>query len=342
VQSLLKVVRGTPRPRDKIEHLSGRLSVKIRACSRSYGDPLDSYVYIGSGLPSVTKDLDGFVSYVRKTRSREDLQRALMELGQKIVMDYEAFSVVGRKPVIPGSSVKGNVRSRLELSFLPKNGYIRSCMVRASKQPTRQPSPGMQGWRHFRIWSKTLSFAREEACDYSKGVGSVCLICDLFGTTGLQALISFSDFVGDNIDCESLSPLELPDGEKLKAAPPGSTFSGHIEFRNIKPAELGLLIYGMGLRDSREGRPVLLGKHKYRRLGIVLGVVKYVIDSLRLAEFSKPLEVRDVKIAPGSEVSDAILDKLVKSLIEIAQEEFKGELADIDEVEELERVETRA
>jgi len=342
VQNLLKVMRNTPRPRDKIEYLSGRLNVKIRSCSRSYGDPLDSYVYIGSGLPSIAVDLDEFISRVRKSKSRESLERILMESEQRIIKDYEAFPVVGRRLVIPGSSVKGNVRSRLELSFLPKNGYIRSCMVRASKQPVREPPPGTHGWRHFRIWSRTLSFAREEACDYSKGREGVCLICDLFGTTGLQALISFSDFIGVNIDYETLSPLELTDGEKLKAAPPGSTFSGHIEFKSIKPAELGLLMYGMGLRNSREGRPVLLGKHKYRRFGIVLGVVRYVIDSLKLAEFSKPLEVYDINITPGSEVRDAVLDKLVKSLIEVAQKEFNGELADIDEVKELERVESGA
>lgn len=342
MQNLLKVIRNAPRPRDEIKYLSGRMNVEIRTCSRNYGDPVDSYLYIGSNLSFIIVNPEEFISSVRKAKSREELERVLREADLKIIKEYATFPIVAHKPVIPGSSVKGNVRSRLELSFMPKNGYVRSCMIRASKQPTTQPPRGTQGWRHFRIWSKTLSFAREETCDYSEGKDGVCLICDLFGTTGLQSLINFSDFIGINVDYRTLSSLELPEGEKLEAAPPGSIFSGHIEFRNVKPEELGLLMYGMGLRDSREGRPVLFGKHKYRRLKVVLGVVRYVINSLSLTEFSESLRVDGTDVAPGSSVRDTNLDKLVRSLVKLTQEEFKEELADIDEVRELERVESGA
>lgn len=339
MQSLLRVKRDSPRPRDVIKDLAGRLRVSIRACSRNLGDPVDSYIHVGSGFIYLDVDLERFRSYVGRAKSRAELERVLGEADLRMVRDYAAFSEAGRRLVIPGSTVKGNVRSRLELSFVPREGYVRSCLIRAAKQPTREPPRGAQGWRHFRIWSRSLSFAREGACDYSEGEGGVCLICDLFGTAGLQGLIHFSDFVGVNIDYTTLSPLDLPTGEKLEAAPPGSTFLGHVVFRNLRPAELGLLLYGMGLRSSREGKPVLLGKHKYRRYGVVLGVVRYVVEYLELSEFSEPLKVRGTTVAPGSGVTGADLDRLIELLVNTAREEFGEELLDVDEVGELERVE---
>jgi hypothetical protein len=110
----------------------------------------------------------------------------------------------------------------------------------------------------------------------------------------------------------------------------------------LRPAELGLLLYGMGLRSSREGRPVLLGKYKYRRPGVVLGVVRYSVSSLKLAELSKPLKVRDITVAPGGRVREDTLDRLIEALISTAREEFEDELEDIDEVRELERIEASA
>jgi hypothetical protein len=342
VLSLVRVRRERPRARDEVIDLVGRVEVALRTCSRRLGDPVDSYLHVGTGFLQLSVDLSELRNYLGRAKTRAELERALEEVEIKIVRDYSSFFTIGGKLVIPGSSIKGNVRSRIELSFVPKDGTVRSCLVRATRQPVSPPPRGTQGWRHFRIWSKALSFAREGPCDYSEGEGGVCLVCDLFGTAGLQGLINFSDFVGVDVDRATLTYLDLPTGERLEVVPPGSTFLGCVEFRNLRPAELGLLLYGMGLRNSREGRPVLLGKHKYRRPGVVLGVVRYSVSSLELAELSKPLKVRDITVAPGGKVSGDPLDGLIEALISTAREEFEGELEDIDEVGELERIEASA
>jgi len=160
-----------------------------------------------------------------------------------------------------------------------------------------------------------LEFEREPACDYSEGEeGQVCLCCDLFGTAGLQGLVEFSDFPAERAAIERVS---LPTGEKLEAAKPGSTFAGRVAFRNLEAWELGLLLYGMGLRESRLGRPVLLGKVKYRRYpNLVFGVVRYEVAALELAPFSQPLDAGGARVEPGARVEGEPLDGLVRALVE--------------------------
>jgi len=238
-------------------------------------------------------------------------------------------------PVVPGSSVKGNVRARLELSLVPREGFVSSCLIRASEEPLEPPPRGEEGWRHFRIWSQALSFDRGPSCDFTEGEGEVCLLCDIFGTAGLQGLVAFDDFIGEGV---RLKPVDLPVGEKLLAAPPGSAFSGAIAFTNLRAWELGLLLYGMGFRGSRIGKPVLFGKVKYRRYeGYAFGVVRYELVRLELAPFSHPLEVGGLRFKPGSRVGEG-LDDLVRALVGLAKDELGAELLDVDEVSGVEEV----
>jgi len=336
VQSSVRVARGKPRPRDRFEGLAGRLEVRLRACSKELGDPVDSYLHVGTGALMLAIDEARLRQRAAAARSRRQLERLVSELSGELQLDYAQFSALAGRPAVPGSSVKGNVRSRLELSLIPKDGVVRCCLIRASEEPLEPPPPGEHGWRHFRIWEQALGFEREPACSYTEEEGQVCLCCDLFGTAGLQGLVEFSDFLGENV---RIKRVDLPTGEKLEAAEPGSAFAGRISFRNLKPWELGLLLYGMGLRDSRIGRPVLFGKVKYRRYpGLVFGVVRYEVAALELAPFSQPLEAGGARVEPGSKVEGEALDGLVRALVEAARAELDGELLDVDEVGKLERL----
>lgn len=289
----MQILKHKPRDRSRINGISGRIIVTINT---------ESYLHISSPFRGVS--FDGF-------EIRCDY-KLIDEISRKIVKDVNAFMRIGNKPAIPASSVKGNVRSRIELSFKPKNGKVRSCFIRSSHL-LREPKKGEHGWRHYRIWKDSLSFDRR-ACDYTRD-GEVCLVCDIFGTTGLQGLVFFSDFIGD---CK-LEIVELPHGEKVEVAPPGSSFVGEVIFRNLKPEEVGLLLFGMGIRDEKVGRPVLLGKYKYR---YKFGIVRYEVKSIEL------------KNLPSS------VDEEVKKLVRLAMETF-DDLADIDEVRKLEELETR-
>jgi len=259
-----------------------------------------------------------------------DLESFIRELAETISIDYALFSSTRAGVVVPGSSVKGNVRSRLELSFVPKGDAVRACFVRSSP-PIQEPKPGQQGWRHYRIWRGSLEGHRPTCtCVEGPEECEVCLLCDIFGTAGIKGLVSFSDFVGVGV---STVKLDLPSNVRVEAALPGSRFSGEVYFFNLKPEELGLILFGMGLSDSRVGRPVLLGKLKYRRdFPHVFGVVRYVLEGLELAPFSKGLEVGSSFLAPGSAVSGEKLDSLVKDLVGAARQVYAGELVEVDEV----------
>ncbi len=325
MQALVKVIRSSPRPRDRFEGISGVLNASIRTCSAAAGDPLDSYLHVGAGTLRLSMEKEYVEQLLTHAELRRDLERVVEDLESKISLDYSEFAGTREGPVIPGNSVKGNVRSRLELSFVPKGDFIRSCLIVSGSSP-----PGWEEHTHFKLWRSSLSFSREGPCSYTKGLGGVCLLCDLFGTAGLQSLIQFSDFVGKNVN---LHPINLPTGERFLAAPPGSTFTGKIVFRNLKAPELGLLLYGMGIRNSKLGKPVLLGRMKYRRdLPYTFGIVRYSVDSLFIAPFSQQLEVNDLKIQPGRLISGVELDGLSSGLISLVQREFSNELVDVNEV----------
>ena len=337
----VQVKRQKPRSRDKLDGLAGRIRIRLRACSRSLGDPLDSYLHVGTGFLRLIIDEEELRRRASLAKNRADLERLVREFNEKIQVDYEQFVLLkSGAPVVPGSSVKGNVRSRIELSFVPKDDAVRCCLIRATDDPVQPPPPGQHGWRHFSIWEKSLRFPRDKACNYTgkKAKRGVCLLCDLFGTAGLAGLIEFGDLEGRGVN---LVPLDLTNDEKLLAAPPRSTFYGTVTFRNLKAEELGLLLYGTGMRDSRLGRPVLLGKMKYRRYPqsqYVFGVVRYELAILELALFSHPLDAGGLRVEPGSKLEGPELDDVVRDLVGRVHSEFKDELLDVDEVGKLERL----
>ena len=341
MQSLVSVVRGPPRDRGKVEDLAGRLFVTIRVSSRASGDGADSYLHVGSGLQRIVVDEEELRKRASGAKSRAELEKLVQEFSSKIELDYAELVIVGGKPVIPGSSVKGNVRSRIELSLKPKNGKIRSCLIRDTRTPVSPPPKGKHGYRHFMIWKESLSFYRGEACEYVSEKGQragVCLVCDLFGTSGLKGVIEFGDFVGDKVNPVKLN---LPGNEKIWAVPPGSVFQGKVDFQSLKDWELGLLLYGMGIRDSRLGRLVLLGKHKYRERGsYVFGLVRFQVEGLELSPLSRDLSIGETVVKKGEKAKTETLDGIVSALVSRAKEELRDELLDIDEVGRLEQLES--
>lgn len=311
------VIRSEPRSREQLDGLIGSLSVDIVA---------SSHLSVGS------------TQTVLKV-NEEDINRLLKVCGGitkcavesiRFEEEYMPFNLTGDIPTIPGSSVKGNIRSRLELSFKARNGRVRSCFIRA-RRPIPQPSIGAHGWRHFRIWGNVMLENRGLPCDFTKNK-QVCLLCDLFGTSGLKGLIEFSDFKGKDI---SLEPLNLEHGMRVLAASPNSEFNGNVIFYNLRAEELGLLFIGMGI-----GRQVLFGRFKYRKqlAGYKFGRVEYRIKAIKLWRESKPLTVSGLVIKPGECITDGVLAQLIKSLKSLALEKFKGELTELDEVAAIEQL----
>jgi len=279
------------------------MSVAIVACS---------YIHVGSGK--------FFLRTYETNPSKPTFYELVDQLAEEISSEAKDFSRVGGLPTIPASSVKGNIRGRLELTFRAHEGRVRSCFSKASQYP-----PLATYWRHRRIWGDVLNEDRSRACDLTS-MEKVCLICDLFGTTGLSSLINFEDFIGREVTPEEIKV----NGEKILAAPAGSEFEGTINFTNLKEEELGLLFIGMGLKDNVKGRQLLLGRLKYRGLvgSKLFGRIIYVVKALYLTNYSRKIDGFDSK----SFKNESELTPLIKNLTSTALQRFNKELKIVDEV----------
>ena len=305
----VEVIRYPPSDRTTCEGLAGRLEVSMVTAS---------YLHIGSGREDIVRVVKG------KPQGEIPFEEG-----------YITFASVGEHAVIPGSSVKGNIRARLELSFKNKNGKVRSCFLMASPFIT-EPKVGQHGWRHYKIWGQVIKEDRGMSCDHTMGA-PVCLTCNIFGTAGLRSLVEVSNFYGDRVSEEQ---LDLEYKTRLVAVPPNMHFRGSLTFHNLKPEELGLILLGMGLMESRVGRPVLLGRLKYRKQvdGRTFGRVRYELGGIRLSKHSQPLSIGErVLMEPSSYEKDS-LDNIVRDLIYHVLHTYKGELQIVQEVDVVEKL----
>lgn len=318
-QIRLKVLRNNPRDRSTYRDLCGLIDVSIITDN--------SYLHVGSGRERFEVNLNKLKEIYTK-RKYIDIN-TIKELQLKA--GYSDFVSTSKGIVIPGSSVKGNIRARLELSFHGFNGSVRSCFLRASH--IVRANKGESGWRHQKVWSETVFEDRGFPCDYTKN-NNVCLICDLFGTSGLKSLIGFSDFIGLNVKLEA---LDLP---KVYAAAPSSEFNGKISFMNLKDYELGLILLGMGIVNSSIGRSVTLGRFKYK--GLIsdkkFGRIKYKINKIILNRFSSKLIINYLTFNPGSSIESEDLNTLCKELVNLSLKHFENEFKIVDEVSILDKL----
>ncbi|MBC7092223.1 MAG: hypothetical protein H5T50_10025 [Nitrososphaeria archaeon] len=321
----LKVVRYNPRPRDFYIDLCGHLAVSIIV----EGDK-QSYLHIGSGKEFFKAD----ISELKEAYSKKEFEHFLGKI--KSIKGYDKFASTIKGSIIPGSSIKGNVRSRLELSFKGYQDTVDSCFINAGKPVVKELLKGASGWRHYKVWNEVLSEDRGIPCNFTS-MGRICVICDLFGSAGLKSLIDFSDFENVNSNIEY---LDLPFGIRVEAVPAESEFRGKVFFKNLKDYELGLLLLGMGIKDYRVGRKVILGRFKYRSKlnSFKFGRIKYKLNELKLSRYSKTLSIEDVNLQPNTLVKGDLLDRLCKLLTDLALKKFENRFRIVDEVKILDEL----
>jgi len=319
-QRRVNILRREPRDRGKLTGLCGVIHAAVVS---------ESHLHVGSSSMIFTVNEELLTKLFKS--GRRDI-KSLLQAAK--FMEVMQFNIIGGRPIIPGSSIKGNIRSRLELSFIPKDGYVKSCFIRARAPLAREPLKGTSGWRHFKIWGEVLFENRGPPCDLTR-TDKVCLVCDLFGTAGLKSLLDFSDFVCKGSAEEVLEDLSLEYGMRLMAVKPGTRFSGTITFQNLTPSELGLLFIGMKI-----GKSVLLGRLKYRHKvsGRVFGKARYEVEKIKFLRESQDFEFYGLRVKGGDEFEGTSLKELVERLKSLASEEFKGEIVDVDEVAIIERL----
>lgn len=256
--SRLMVMRRPPKPRDVMGDLTGSLTFTVEVLEPIHIGGTGISLRGIRELVDLMEGMTGGVEY-RLTKLKEIVE------GSRMGRDVVSIFSLGRerRPSIPGSSLKGAIRSRLELSFRGYQGKVPSCFSVAERGPFKAER-GRSGWRHQMIYPSSLE-DRGGPCDYTK-FGTVCKVCDIFGAPGLAARVHFPSLV---FSCDP-DVFDASFTGLVEVIPKGCKARGTMNFVNMEPYELGLVLIGMG-----DMRPLLIGFGKYRdhpegRMGRIL------------------------------------------------------------------------
>ncbi len=275
----------TQRDREHAESLSGVLEAFIKTIS---------YVHVSVGrerleVTPLASEVIEHILAVKDIATELGKRGFLEKVRAAIVLDYVDNVVYGDSICIPGSTIKGHLRSRLEL-IPSKDRKAISCMHTATQPITESPKPGTHGWRHAKVWGSSIAEYRGEPCnplateDYT-----ICVVCDLFGAPGVVGRVMPSNFCCGR---DAYEKKDLPYGERVYAIKPNTVLRGSIHFSSLRVEELGILLVSMGItRGKTEGVPLLIGKHKYayRDMGKAVFGVSRIRAPHRFKDFFKKM-----------------------------------------------------
>ena len=225
----------TPRDRYKDKFLTGHLDITLKI-------PMDFYLRIGSG-----EDVEIIDSSLVKAVLRGN---NLNEIKSKLeIIDVSQQSRSHETIIIPGSTLKGAIRFRLEQSFIATS-KVHACYVVRSFPPVPKKS-----WRHKKAYGYNQP---RHTCRNNK---HPCTVCNIFGMMGLRGKIFFTDaeLTEGTIEIVELN-IRRGRTSREEAVKPGSKFQFQIYFEDFSEDELGLLFFAMNLDNNQ---PILLGRHKY-------------------------------------------------------------------------------
>lgn len=313
---------------EELERFTLKLLVSLKVVS--------DYLFIGSGRVA-RRGLEEALGRVRGIENISSVDNALRAAGQAVtrVMPVKDFYRVfnpysGRvQPAIPGSSLKGAVRARIELASRGKIVVAGFLYPGPDTDVLQQLPPiGVHGWRHARIWCESVAEIRR-----MEKLPSIA--DDLFGMAqyghSLGSRVFFGTLypVDSKLECQELL---LDHNERVCAVPKGAIFRGEIVAVNVDVKELGLLFYGLGLDKLLCGkRPwILLGASKYRCRTVgssrkTFGIVEVSVENIVPAPWS---HMEWSKWATGKSV-----EEIVRGAVERALEAFPGLPKCFDEVE---------
>ena len=262
------------------KHLTGKLELELEVIS--------DYLFVGSG------------NY---------------DLREKDKLVYYSFFRTNGDIVIPGTSIKGAVRSVLE-------AISNSCV-----------SQTRRGEGHF---------VTHKRCEFGLEKTNLCPACKLFGTTGYAGRASFFDAHPEKSDIEivkihELFPPRINEGKRkfyqnkkfnpvrnkrqernyrfVEAVKKGSKFKSALSFQNIEKRELALLLYAMGIGQDYM---IKIGGAKPRCFGTVRFIptaIKLWADPLARVEEKSDRELGDF-ISDVLGHRDLIIDDLLRQFRE--------------------------
>lgn len=267
----VRVERKEHTPRDHL--ISGRFNIIL---SMKAEVPDNSYLIVG-GLVEELEERYGELrrridDLVKRGFNADVIEREIVPLlKQERRREGTGFLKYEGKAAIPGSSLKGAVRSRVEykLKPFPFGNTLRSysCYI------TQNPWAASPNTNHARFWGDDVVYTRPTCRP-----PNVCVVCDLFGAPSLSSRVLFSDAVMERGSTTYLSDLER------EAAEPGSVFNAQILIINADLLDLGLIFSGT---EVLTGKNIIIGAFKYRYnpkfgtkyKGKYIGLLKFELDS---------------------------------------------------------------
>lgn len=283
-------------------------SIYILKCRLIVKD--NSYLFISEAPIKINNIVQIIENGIRNIKSKPSLDlnsidamvdQIKVQKGQNI-----DFTKLDNKYIIPGSSLKGAIRSRIEYKFKVNNGKIKSCYRVEGDFFQSKAS------NHIKFWGGDVTRSRGIPCDASRD-DKVCITCDMFGAPSLTSLISIDDAY-----LEKGSSVRLPQLGNIEVIEPNSKFSTTIICRNFDYTRLGLLFLGMEIFSAS---PILLGMYKYR-FNPVIGKTyfnnRYVFGWIRF-ELDELIECKKEK----NEIKMKRLDKYDNDIKRIVDETKK-------------------
>jgi len=317
----VKSVNLTPRNLEGVveETVSGILYLEAKA---------EKPLHVGSGKTTF-KVSHKTINKLKRARGFYDVLRIM---GEGVQIDYMEQLRYGSKVVIPGSTLKGLCRARIQLLSTSKEN------ISFTLEPaTRLKAPPLKhtfGWRHFRLWSPaTLEYRRLKR-------GGLSIDRDIFGVQGIASRVFFGNLVAEG-DC--IDRYVLDHGEKLEVVKEGTVFKGELSFIGLRPEELGLVAIGLRLHEDK---PVLIGRSKYRRREsedgreIIIGRLSIKPIEYEFTWYSKPV-LRKLNVDFEERDGWIILketERFTRKIAEMAFNKFPELRKDFDEIERLEEI----
>lgn len=255
--------RKSPTPRDRI--LDNRFNIKLEFEGTI---PEDSYLFTGASVErietgKITTLYNLSDRYIEGRVDERWLMNKVRDLTLVKLRPSRKPPKINEKVIIPASSVRGAIRSRIEYKLSPKY----SCYSVEDRRPKMREFYK----RHVMVWGEDVIKPRG-----SCNVKEVCPVCDLFGIAGLASRANFSDMVMYKGD---LRPLDLG----ITAIAPSSKFKLEVTCLNADYLDIGLILLGF---EIFTGSPVLMCAYKYRFHPKLNGMPykgKYVFGKVKFA-----------------------------------------------------------
>ena len=230
--------------------LSGQFDYMLRA---------ESFLHVSSGSYALTEDLG-------------------METKNVIRDLYRVYHEGEQKPAIPGSSIKGAVRSIVEAVTESCIGSTRVFRRDLPKDLARTCSPPWlcPACAIFGAMNRMSRVGFNDAV-FLDGRTGVYFVPPLFGPRPRQGR-KYKDrsrkFIGRKFYFHG-KPARHQDGQPIEVLAVGSRLESSLTFTGLTESELGLLLYGLGLSGSFQpalgaGKPLAMG-----RVSIIPGALRF-------------------------------------------------------------------